>query len=273
MACGPGRRYEYITIGTGTSAVDLTSSFCSYEDAQQFSNVGRIQLSASGYPVDMLNGINRPVGVKSVVLSGYITQGSYAVMEDAIDAYFALHNSVQTVTRQRRDGRDNQTAECLIEVVAGRAQRARTLSYPVDITITPTGRAQFYGTSRSVYSGTITSAGTFEIPAIGNDSYYDAVITLEAESGINAFQLTMGDADIKITNQMTPGQEAIIDCGALTAIKAAQNLVDDLTRESGHSIVEWMPIPPGRNEMTVTVTTGIGSSVNVTVAYKDAYRL
>lgn len=75
---------------------------------------------------------------------------------------------------------------------------------------------------------------------------------------------------VTYSGSIAVGQSVVIDCGAETV---RNNSVDDyahLTRETGHSIREWLRLMPGANTIRVTRTGGDNASTCV-LTYNDAW--
>lgn len=258
--------YEYTSIGSFA----LSTKWASYENAVVRSLPAVYRLTANGQAYDMQQGASRPIGVAEITLRGGIYGSSAANMATDVDGLLALHNTTQTVTRTRTSGGSTQTATCRILVDWDAATREHTLFVPFTVRMVPVARTQFFGTTRNYSAESKTTGYAESLTNSGNDQNYDAIITLSVASGtVTDPTFTIGSAEMKYTGTLSGA--LTITCGALTATVGGSSVLDDWAPTSNHAVTEWLPIPTGSNSLTLTFTGG--GAANMTVAYKDAYRL
>jgi hypothetical protein len=85
----------------------------------------------------------------------------------------------------------------------------------------------------------------------------DAIITIARSSGtITEVSITGTAIDITWAGSLGASAELVIDCGLQTVRKNGVDAYSGLTLESAHTAAGWLPLLPGDNLITVTVTGG-----------------
>jgi hypothetical protein len=97
----------------------------------------------------------------------------------------------------------------------------------------------------------------------------DAVITITRTSGtITTVAIEGVEIDILWTGSLGASAVLEIDCGLQTVRKNGVDSYSGFSLESGHTAAGWMPLLPGTNAISVTVT---GGNATVDISYYDQF--
>jgi hypothetical protein len=124
------------------------------------------------------------------------------------------------------------------------------------------------------------AADNVEVYNYGTYPVRNVIMTIDP-GGVTITELTIiharteGSTSLKWTGSLVAGHTLVIDCGAFTVrnYSAPTTYVDaftGLTRESGHSMAEWVILDAVYNNIALTRTGGDGSAT-ITFDFSDGY--
>ena len=118
-----------------------------------------------------------------------------------------------------------------------------------------TAHAAWRSAAASTVSGNLVSGGYLglNVTSDGNAPVTDPVITITASGTITSIAI-VGVAlgvDLRWTGALYAGQSLVIDCGAMSVLKAGVDAYVGLALGAGHTARGWLPVAYGINVLTV----------------------
>lgn len=200
---------------------------------------------------------------------GTMVSDDDADMESDARALAVLRGTYAKLYREWRDGGTEWIwARCI--AVRGRRQRGMYLHQDWEfqfLALSPT----WNGTAHDDDTTLNSSPKALTVTNGGDAVVRNAVITVTAGgANITALTIAAGSAEISYSGTITAGQALVIDCGALTVKNNGTGDYANFSLTVNHTVIDWMPLEPGNNSVTVTFTGGSTDSV-VNFAFYDGW--
>ena len=266
--------------------------FSNPSESEQMGSGGLVRLSSHGIPYRRYGAQLDPLGQTQVRLSGVVYADTQSDFVDKCIELRGYHGSEQTLRRQRTDDGSGTTsangqtdaARCDVSVTWG---NLLSWKYAQAAILTLTLLEPWRGIRRGetattdtdatygdgyVYGGDVRSGALGDAVMLANTGNFpvsDTEITVTASGAIATISINGGDNSLGVTFSpaLAADDVVVIDCGERTITKNGTQLDQILTRNAAHAHGEWLRIPNGGVDVTVT-----GGSGTVAYKYREAWR-
>lgn len=97
-----------------------------------------------------------------------------------------------------------------------------------------------------------------------------AIIVISFSTAITNVLISCNDAEFEYSGTLPSFLPLIIDCGALSIEKNGADAYDDFELTNNHTAESWLPLMPGNNSITITLTGGTPYTM-VSFTYYDGW--
>jgi hypothetical protein len=271
---------RYTQVGT----IDLESYFGLVQVTEDLGKLDGVGISAHGIPFPIHGADDVPMGGSVITVGGTYYAPTQAAMDTLDLAMRSLHRTRTTIRRDTVAETGAQTAQCVAYYQPADRKALQVTAFLrchllEDFRGTRRGETPVYGTADwddgwiyggDTRSGSIGSAVT--LANDGNADVNDAEITITVSSGsFTDFTISDGvNNSLSLVLSVTSADVIVIDCEARTVTKngTLQSVV--LGRASAHTHGDWLRIPSGGCDVTISGTGG-GTGTHA-YKYREAWR-